>query len=45
MDISFHYKIRESFLKIANTDFEKYKIIDANLNKNEISFDIFKIRF
>ena len=43
MDISFHYKIRESFLKIANTDEKKYKIINANLNKNEISEDIFKI--
>lgn len=40
MDISFHLTIRNSFLKVAKTDLDKYKIIDASLDKEKISENI-----
>jgi thymidylate kinase len=30
MDISFHHKVRNGFLQIAQSNQAKYKIIDAN---------------
>ena len=43
MDISFHLKIRESYLQIAKNDTKKYKIVDASLDKEIISDNIYKI--
>tara|TARA_Y100001970_G_scaffold266290_1_gene354772 strand:- start:693 stop:1325 length:633 start_codon:yes stop_codon:yes gene_type:complete len=45
MDISFHLKIRNSFLEIAKLNKQKYLIIDASLNKERISEDILKTVF
>ena len=43
MHISFHRKVRSSFLKIAKTNKSRIKIIDADQDKNKISENIWKI--
>ena len=43
MHISFHRKVRTSFLKIAKTNKSRIKIIDAGQDKNKISENIWKI--
>ena len=43
MHISFHRKVRASFLKIAKINKSRIKIIDASHKKNEISEKIWKI--
>ena len=43
MHISFHRKVRSSFLKIAKTNKSRIKIIDAGQDKNKISENIWKI--
>ncbi len=43
MHISFHRKVRASFLKIAKTNKSRIKIIDASQDKNKISENIWKI--
>ena len=43
MHISFHRKVRTSFLKIAKKNKSRIKIIDAGQDKNKISENIWKI--
>ena len=43
MHISFHRKVRNSFLKIAKINKSRIKIIDASQKKIEISEKIWKI--
>ena len=43
MHISFHRKVRSSFLKIAKINKSRFKIIDASQKKTEISENIWKI--
>ena len=43
MHISFHRKVRSSFLKIAKINKSRIKIIDAGQDKNKVSENIWKI--
>ena len=43
MHISFHRKVKASFLKIAKMNKNRIKIIDASQEKNEILENIWKI--
>ncbi|MGB0935553.1 MAG: dTMP kinase [Alphaproteobacteria bacterium] len=42
MNISFHERLREGFIKIAEQDAQRYTVLDASLDVNQISDTIYE---